>query len=181
MTLPNIDPNRVGDWLQCYSGGCFWPLDPRAEEVHIEDIAHALSMQCRYAGHVIKFFSVAEHSILVSHYVKPENALWGLLHDAAEAYSADIPRPLKLHLTEWKHMENRIMQAVCQRFGLFFRQPEDVSRVDARMIADEREALMGLCERDWGKLPPKLGAKIEGLMPHEAEAAFMARFRELTQ
>lgn len=181
MTLPNIDPNRHGDFIQTFHGGCFWPLEPRPEEVHIEDIAHALSMQCRYAGHCLRFFSVAEHSVLVSRFVKPENALWGLLHDAAEAYSADIPRPLKQQLTEWQPIEARIMQAVCRKFGLSWRQPADVAYVDKAMIADEQAAVMRACERDWGELPPKLGARIECLSPEEAEYAFMVRFWELTE
>ena len=66
---------RKGDWMQTYTGRQFWPIDPRANEVHIEDIAHALSMMCRYNGHCRTFYSVAEHSVLVSQHVPPEHAL----------------------------------------------------------------------------------------------------------
>src|SRR5262245_27549306 len=100
---------RIGDWMQTISGRKFWPLDPRPEEVCIEDIGHALSLVCRFGGHCHTFYSVAEHSVRVSllaedmakssaHWTD-ENirmiALSGLLHDAAEAYIGDMVRPLK--------------------------------------------------------------------------------------
>ncbi|MFN9113590.1 MAG: phosphohydrolase, partial [Bacteroidota bacterium] len=70
-------------WIQTFSGIAFWPLDPKPEHVRIADIAHALSMKCRYNGHTRKFYSVAEHSVLVSRHVPEEDALWALLHDAS--------------------------------------------------------------------------------------------------
>jgi 5'-deoxynucleotidase YfbR-like HD superfamily hydrolase len=178
--FPNIDPTRIGDWIQTFSGLSFWPLDPRPEEIQIEDIAHALAMRCRYGGHCTKFYSVAEHSVLVSRYVRPEHALWGLLHDAAEAYSADIPRPLKRCLRDWKPLEARIMAAVCVRFGLPQDEPADVGDVDFAMTTDERAALMADCARDWGRLPPPVGAKIIGLDPVSAKILFLNRFAEIT-
>lgn len=57
---------RRGDWMQTFSGIQFYPLDPRVEDVRIEDIARALAMQCRYNGHVTRFYSVAEHSVRVA-------------------------------------------------------------------------------------------------------------------
>jgi hypothetical protein len=177
--LPNADESRIGDWLQTYSGQCFWPLDPRPEEIELVDIAHALSMSCRYGGHCTRFYSVAEHSVLVSRHVPPEHALWGLLHDAAEAYSADVPRPLKRNLTGWKEIEARIMAAVCSRFDLSSQEPAEVKAVDLAITRDEQIALMSPCARDWGHLPPPVGADILGLSPNEAKALFLSRFAEL--
>ena len=82
---------RRGGWIQTYTGRQFWPLDPRIEDIDIHDIAHALSHQCRYSGHCLRFYSVAEHSVLLSHHVAGEHMLWALLHDAWEAYLAAIP------------------------------------------------------------------------------------------
>lgn len=178
--LPNLDGSRVGDWMQTFTGRCFWPLDPRPEEICIDDIAHALSMTCRYGGHCQRFYSVSEHSVLVSRHVPPAFALWGLLHDAAEAYSADIPRPLKRNLPQWKPMEARIMAAVTSRFGLTPDEPAIVKAIDLAMTGDEQDALMSPCERDWGSLPPRVGAVIEGLSPEDAKAQFLNRFDYLS-
>ena len=77
---------RRGDWIQTYLGIQFWPLDPRPEEVMLFDIAHSLSNMCRFTGHCREFYSVAQHSVIVSQNVPREDAAWGLLHDASEAY-----------------------------------------------------------------------------------------------
>lgn len=138
---------RKGDWIQTYTGVEFYPLDPRPEDIRIADIAHALSMQCRYTGHVRSFYSVAEHSLRVAELCPPEYALLGLLHDAAEAYLVDLPRPIKLG-TEigrlYREAEDRIMIAVCQRFGLTWQNPmpDPVERADKAMLYVESQALM---------------------------------------
>ena len=171
---------RIGDWLQTYSGRPFWPLDPRPEEIHIEDIAHSLAMRCRYGGHCTRFYSVAEHSVHVSRYVSPANALWGLLHDAPEAFSSDLPRPLKRSLPNWKPMEDRIMVAVCKRFGLVEMEPTGVKYVDLAITSDERAVMMNPSDLPWGDLPDPLGVEIMFLNPEDAKRAFIARFEELT-
>ncbi len=138
---------RKGDWIQTYTGVEFYPLDPRPEEIRIADIAHALSMQCRYTGHVRSFYSVAEHSFRVAEMCPPEYALWGLLHDAAEAYLVDLPRPIKRHSEIgrlYREAEDRIMIAVCERFGLTWQDPmpDPVERADKAMLWVESQALM---------------------------------------
>lgn len=169
---------RIGDWIQVYTGRPFWPLDPRPEEIDIEDIAQALSLKCRYGGHCRRFYSVAEHSVLVSHHVAPEHALWALLHDAGEAYLADVPRPVKPSLQGWKQLEAGLMRVVCARFGLPSEEPDDVKRADFAITTDEKAALMADGPA-WAGLLPPLGVKIECLSPMDARAAFMSRFKEL--
>src|SRR5580704_9362466 len=82
-------------YLSTYTGKKFYPYDPRPEQICIEDIAHGLSMLCRFAGQCRFFFSVAEHSIAVAHLLPANLKLFGLLHDVSEAYLADLPRPVK--------------------------------------------------------------------------------------
>lgn len=71
-----MSEQRIGKWMFTYTGAKFWPLDPRPEEMPIETIAYALSKQCRYAGHVTRFFSVAEHSIWITVAYLLRNAQW---------------------------------------------------------------------------------------------------------
>lgn len=172
---------RIGDWLQVASGTVFYPLDPRAEEIHIEDIAHALSMQCRYTGHVARFYSVAEHSVHVSRAVPPEYALWGLLHDASEAYLVDIPRPLKRFMPQYHEWEAALMRVICERFGLPIDMPASVKDIDNRMLATEKAVLMGPCEREWMDTGPALpDVAIECWYPGTGKKLFLDRFWELT-
>ncbi|NGO63983.1 hypothetical protein G6N76_09880 [Rhizobium daejeonense] len=166
---------RFGDFMQVYSGRQFWPMDPKADEIHIEDIAHSLSLQCRYAGHCIKFYSVAEHSVLLAGWLLPrygaEIALWGLLHDASEAYLVDVPRPLKPFLHGYKEAEARVMAAVAQRFGLALDMPPPVHEADDRIIADE---LVNLRPMAWhGRFDDPLGVRVQCWEPEHAEDEFL--------
>lgn len=106
--------------MQTASGRMFYPLDPRPDEIHIEDIAAALSRICRFGGHCRAFYSVAQHSVLVSEHSGPGDELWGLLHDASEAYLGDLIRPLKRQecMSSWRKAEAAVMSAVRVRFQL---------------------------------------------------------------
>ncbi len=176
-------PTRNGDFMQTATGRKFWPMDPRADEVVIEDIAHSLSMQCRYAGHILRFYSVAEHSVLIARHLRgqydEQTSLWGLLHDASEAYLVDVPRPVKPYLTGYKAAEAKVMAAVCERFGLQHDMPPEVHEADERIIADE---LVNLVPMDWharyaGK---ELGVHLRYWSPEQAREEFMATFDALT-
>lgn len=95
-----------GPTLMLASGNRFDLLDPEASEFDIFDIAHGLANVCRYAGQCRSFYSVAEHSILVSEIV-PSFAFEALMHDAAEAFIGDITRPLKALLPEYRESNKR--------------------------------------------------------------------------
>lgn len=147
IPLSDVRPNmnRKGDWILTFTGVEFYPLAPRSQDIRIEDIAHALSMQCRYAGHVSRFYSVAEHSIRVSDLCPAKWKLWGLLHDASEAYLIDLPRPIKRYSvigTQYREAENALMLAICERFGLPWPAPEPVERADKAMVWIESRDLM---------------------------------------
>lgn len=160
---------RYGDWLQDIGGGAFWPLDPRPEDIHIESIAHALSMQCRYGGHVRHFYSVAEHCVLLAMWAPAEAKRWALLHDASEAYLVDVPRPVKAYLTGYAAAEARLMAAVVDRFGLEPGEPAIVKEGDRRILLTERAALMGPPPMPWAQdglepLPVTIRASLAELL-----------------
>jgi hypothetical protein len=169
-----------GDWMQTYTGRAFYPMDPQTGDVDPADIAHALSLLCRYGGHVTRFYTVAEHCVLMSHAVAPGNALWALLHDATEAYLGDMIRPLKSAMPEYRAVEDRLMHVLCNRFGLDWDCPAEVKAVDARILLDERAALMAAPPQPWAveHLTP-LGVEISGWTPEEAESRYLARLAEL--
>jgi len=175
------DPTRRGDWMQTFTGRAFWPLDPRPEEIDRADIAHALSLLCRYGGHVRRFYSVAEHCVLMSRVVAPEYALWALLHDAAEAYMVDLPRPLKRQFPDYRAAEDNLMAYICKRFDLPVMCPPEVKDADNRILLDERGALMNGALH-WGSLDgmAPLGVPITGWYPPDAELAYLERLSELT-
>lgn len=181
---PLVAPaTRRGDWMQVRSGRQFWPLDARADEVDIGDIAHSLAMQCRYAGHCLRFYSVAEHSVLLARWVARMGAtadvmLWALLHDASEAYLVDVPRPVKPFLAGYKDSERRVMAAVCERFGLPPEMPAIVHEADTRIIGDER-ANMAQCVEPWASTGEPLGIRLEYWIPEQAEREFLATYHAI--
>lgn len=175
------EPPRTGDFMQVFTGRKYWPMDPRPHEVHIEDIAHSLAMQARYAGHCIKFLSVAEHSVLIARHLAakhaPEVALAGLLHDAPEAYCVDIPRPLKPYLTNYKEIEQKNWLAIAARYGLPKELPDEVHDADNRIIADE---LVNLAPMPWhARHNNPLGVTLRYWSPEKAEIEFLATFDAL--
>lgn len=133
---------RNGNWMQTFSGRQFWPLDPRPEEIDLDDIATALSRACRYAGHCERFYSVAEHSVHVANVLPPHLALKGLLHDATEAYLVDIPRPIKPFLAGYMEIEQRLWEAVARRFGLTPDMPPEIKAADNAVLLAEAEQIM---------------------------------------
>lgn len=172
---------RKGHWMQTASGRKFWPLDPRAEEVFIEDIAHSLSMQCRYGGHCQRFYSVAEHSVLASHLVPEKHALAALMHDAAEAYCTDIIRPIKKYLTQYAEIEQRIWIVIALRFGLPYELPQCVHDADIAMLFSEEKQVM-LPAEGFGMgltTPIKTRLQLRCYSPEAARRVFLNRFDDL--
>ncbi len=175
--------SRCGDWMQTFTGRAFYPMDPRVEDIDPLDIAHALSLLCRYGGHVNRFYSVAEHCVLMSYAVAPENALWALLHDATEAYMGDMIRPLKLAMPTYRIAEDHLMKVICDRFGIPATCPTEVKAADNRILRDERAALLRAAPLPWNSIEdvPALGVPIEGWAPVDAESEYLARLRQLTR
>lgn len=179
MSKTDSADGRFGDWMQVYSGRPFWPLDPRPEDIDIRDIAHALSMQCRYGGHCIRFYSVAEHSVLLSEVAEPKFKLAALLHDAAEAYLVDVPRPLKCMLDGYAAAEDRVLDAVGQRFGLNQDDFDAVRDIDKAILGDEVAQNLARPLLSWSYIGKPLGVRLHCWSPVEAEHHFLEAFRQL--
>lgn len=181
---PGIDipPNSVMDgWMQSYTGRQMWPLALTPDQVHLEDIAHALALKVRFNGHCKWHYSIAQHSVLVSMLVPTADAIEGLMHDAAEAYLADIPRPVKPMIKEWKALEHRVEAAIAKRFGYRFPYPDSVKIADNAMVLTERKAIMATPQPHMKWDVPGEAAKIEILEWNwrEAEEIFLIHADQL--
>lgn len=180
----------MSDWIMTATGRQFFPLAPRAEDVCIEDIAHALGAVNRFNGHTRRPYSVAQHSVLVSRHLDVDGALMalvGLLHDASEAYLGDVPRPLKqtAAFAPYREAEDRLQTLIYQVFGLdlVVRHPEVLPRlkhVDRRMLRTEQAALMPPAAHGEDRtdlLPFRI--VITPWTPRAAAAHFLDRFYDL--
>lgn len=145
MTRLQQDKN-LGSYIHVRAGGTVDPLDLQPEDIRIEDIAHALSNQCRFQGHTIEFYSVAQHCVLVAGILPPELKLSGLLHDAAEAYLQDMARPLKSHPTlgqAYRGAEQRAERVIFPALGVPYPIPGEVKLADYAVFATEVRDVMG--------------------------------------
>lgn len=211
-------------WIEITSGRKFYPMDPKPENIQIGDIARALSTKVRYTGHLKKgrHYSIAEHSVWVMRNVKlldiarlhdglevfPFKDLqdlqkWGLLHDAAETYLPDVPRPIKPYMyfieqleenslveystgeatfAPFKDVETKILKAVAKTFDLTPDHiPEPVKQVDMAMIMAERYQVMPNPTQKWGPYynVTWIDQVIEFWDPVEAEEIFLEEYGRL--
>jgi len=174
-------------WICTASGRRVEILAPRVEDIDIDDIAHALSQQCRYSGHVEQYYSVAEHSLHVMDAVaylggSQVEQQWALLHDAAEAYLVDLPQPIK-RLPEFAHyqvVERHLELVIAERFGLPSEIPEIVRKVDRWMVSIEAPRLFTKTHPDWkfdpGPLMPWAVPQNFGWSSNQARRYFRGDF-----
>jgi len=128
--------------IRTFTGIYMNVFEPTLEMICIEDIAHALSNQCRFGGHLPQFYSVAQHSLICSQTVGDEYKLQALLHDASEAYLLDIPRPIKQGLSNYKEIEDKLMILIAEKFGFKYPLESPVKEIDNEMLQFEWEHLM---------------------------------------
>lgn len=174
-------------WMQMWGPGgkaiAFNPLDPKPDMIHIETIAHTLANQCRFAGSCHEFFSVAQHSVIVSSHCDEKDALWGLLHDASEAYIVDIPRPLKnsKEFEAYYTFERMVMGVICEKWDLNPVMPESVRLADEIGLAWEaRDNLQPIIPEIWSDLPPLRNfSKLAPLAPRDAEQFFLNAYHRI--
>jgi uncharacterized protein len=180
-------PPAPGPYLQTVSGRWVNPLDPDPAQFDIEDIARALGNLCRFGGHCRVFYSVAQHSVIVSELVEQrggdvEDVFAALMHDASEAYLGDMPHPLKHRSplgAAFREAEDHLEAALRERFSIKADVPE-IKRADRALLATERRAFSA--ERwQWPELDgvEPLDLELTALPPQAAATAFLRRFAEL--
>lgn len=179
-------------FTKMWTGRRMTVLAPQQNSIHILDIAHALSNLCRFGGHTDLFYSVAEHSIVVSYimeelFERPDLAGVALMHDASEAYLTDMQRPVKVlpEFEIFKRVEEGLEAAIAEKFGIPHPLPTEVKRADnVALIAEVRRLMNGCSDPDWTAL---LGSGHDKEWPHElhcyrsgaAKIPFVGRFLQL--
>lgn len=173
--LKNYDD---GPFIQTYTGKHFYPLSQTEDQICIEDIAHHLSLICRYNGAAKYHYSVAQHCCYVSDLCSPENKLWGLLHDAEEAYWGDFAGPLKKELDygQIPFLSKITKKLICKKFGLPEEEPDEVKYWDRLMLGNEHKVLM---DHSFEFLQSVPNLRIDRWGFERAEDAFMYKFMEL--
>lgn len=176
MTKPLRDPT-----IKTVTGRYFDLVNPQLSAFDIQDIAHALSQICRFTGHTRQFYSVAQHSVIVSRIVPQADAMAGLMHDAAEAFIGDVSGPLKSLLPDYKAIERKVEAAIAARFGLPAKMPASVKAADIVALKTEQRDLMGAGGDIWTstRSVEALPQVIEPISPRKAFYQFIDRFHEL--
>jgi hypothetical protein len=194
---------RTESEVETFTGRFVDLADPKPESILLEDIAHSLAYTCRYGGHCLRFYSVAEHAVFVSRRVarrglSREAQLYALHHDDAEAYLTDIPRPLKPLLGHvYAVLTDRMDSAIAQELNL----PSDLKYHRETKLADdwslfvEARHLLPSQGKGWwdgeqgadrwgiGDMPSRIVVPdywLGGLQPWEAEELYLNRHNELT-
>jgi len=165
---------KLNQQVRMYPSGLMVdPMDISPDDITIEDLAHHLSLICRWNGGVPGFYSVAEHSLRVASKVDRRHAKWAMLHDAAEAYLGHITRPVKSRtfyngytfedgsndIVPANVIELEILKAIGEKFGLCWPIPDEVWAADDIRLAEEDELIKE--------------HKLNGNMPTNAERFFI--------
>jgi hypothetical protein len=187
MAEPDHAPPAPGPYLQTVSGRWVNPFDPDPNQLDAGDIARALANQCRFGGHSRVFYSVAQHSVIVSQLVEQggadiEDVFAALMHDATEAYLGDMPHPVKHRSAlgvAFRAAEDQLEHAIRDRFRIKPDVPE-IKRVDRALLATERRSFSAE-HWHWPELEgvEPLDLELTAWLPDEAAQAFAHRYAEL--
>lgn len=174
---------KAVNFVSTYTGRLMYPLDPRPEMVTIIDIAHHLSMQCRYNGASMFMYSTGQHCCLLFDYVRqvrkgtPLDCLQILMHDAAEYALVDVPRPIKQHMPEYRKWDYKLTMCIREWLGLGgVPIPTWQDELDSRIIMDERSQVIFDQDADWQHNLEPLGILIDHWEPQYTEQQFLARY-----
>jgi hypothetical protein len=172
--------NVAGPTIALVGGTYFDYMNPLGSDFNIYDVAHGLSNICRFGGQCQEFYSVAEHSVHVSNIIEKGYEYEGLMHDAAEAFIGDIPKPLKHMLKDYMAIEYRAEIAVMDRFKVKFPFSPPVKVADLQMLKTEQAQAMRNGD-NWQTTGGENAAeiRINFWTPDEAKEQFLERFHEI--
>jgi len=167
-----------------YTGKRIYFGNIKAEDISIIDIAHSLSHICRFTGHTKEFYSVAQHSVLVSdHQTTLAEKRAGLLHDATECYLNDLASPLKKYLSGcgYSELENEFHEVINEKYNINDGFTPNIKKVDLQALFTEKRDVLNKPNSDWGWGDEimRFEETIIPLQPKEARALFLKRFEEL--
>lgn len=173
-------------WISLLSGGQFNYNKPEESDVTIEDISTALSNICRFSGHLPRYYSVAQHLVNTSYIVEPQYAFTALMHDTTEAFTNDLPTPLKWALPIFKELEIKIESAMADKFGFAYPYPAAVKEADSQMlmlektyVKNDRSVWPAYEHVQFDCLTANPNIDLQSWRPSIARNKFMARYREL--
>lgn len=175
---------RYGDWSQTLTGRKFYMFDPHPDDIVIEDIAGSEAKICRFAGHSLVFYSVAQHSVIGSYILEQRTrnlllAFGFLLHDSGEPYIGDMTRPLKRmpEMAPYRAVDSNLNQVIGKKWGVDLEHPL-IKDMDDEMLATERKLFMVPVE-GWHLRSKPLDIKIKPWTWQKAERMYLARYHEL--
>lgn len=157
------------DCIRTKSGLYMNIFEPDVDMICIEDIAHALSSQPRFAGHLRRHYSVAQHSIHCAERASQPNKLAALLHDASEAFMLDMPTPIKARMPEYKEYEHNLMEVIAEKFGFKYPYHPEIKIVDTVMV-----------NLEWDNLVEKNNKDFKCMTFLQAKREFLRMYYELT-
>lgn len=171
--------------VETYTGNFVDLANPDPETITIADIAHHLSQQCRYTGATPRFYSIAEHAVLVAKKLAEdghdlETQLQGLHHDDSEYVLLDVPRPLKLMFREattlYDDLTEKMDVAIGQALGIpptFLKNPVVKDADNWALLVEARSGLVPSRGAGWGASGHNWSIEQEELEEgHEAPAYF---------
>jgi len=161
------------------SGTQFDLLNPNPDDIRVEDIASGLSKLCRFTGQCNDFYSVAQHCVLGARELERPHRLAFLLHDASEAYLADISKPLKELLPDYRAIEDRLQAIICEKFSVEYPFSQEVKELDLTLGSTEIRDLSNHGPGPWGEhaMHPTLERKIEPWTWRRAYAEYMTELQ----
>lgn len=174
------------DWMHTSLGLRMYPEAPVHKNIAISDIANGLALICRYGGQgdVYKFYSVAEHSVLLAQYALEDvgsfAAMYVLLHDASEAYLGDLVPAVKNAVgSSYAVLEDAIMNDIMRKYSAHHDFRDYAKTIDRRIVPTEKAALMRH-PRPWpSDAADPLPVEIECWRPAEAKMRFLQMWEEL--